>query len=298
MKYGFLSDVSEVDFTLPNPPNFIKNLNPKKKDIAPLKFYIGASTWSDKDFKGHFYPEKTPQKNFLVEYAKQFNTVEVNSTRYGTPKESTLNKWKNSVPDYFRFSFKMPQIISIRKNLLAQDVLSRLDEFIVSLSSMEKKVGTTFILLQNNFGPERLIELDKFLGYLPKEQSFAVEIRNPIFNYSLELCEVLNKHNIANVITDTAGRRDVVHTSVSNKTAYVRFVGNGIQNSDNHRIDLWIEQIKKWVSCGVTQFYFLFHQPNENRSLSGYSVQHMTKKINQNFPTNMINVPKPFKGLH
>ena len=221
MKYGFLSNVSEVNFSLPPSPNFIKSINQKVKNSS-LNFYIGSSTWSDKDFKGHFYPQKTPQKNFLLEYAKQFNTVEVNSTRYGTPKTSTLDKWKNSVPDNFRFCFKMPQIVSVRKNLLAKDVLSKLDDFIVCMDEMGEKSGTTFILLQNNFGPERLKELDKFLGYLPHEQSFAVEIRNPMFNQSIELCEILNQHNVANVITDTAGKREVVHTSISNKTAFIR----------------------------------------------------------------------------
>jgi uncharacterized protein YecE (DUF72 family) len=295
MKYGFLSSVSDVDFSLPSSPNFIRSINQKAKNTS-LHFYIGSSTWSDKDFKGHFYPQKTPQKNFLIEYAKQFNTVEVNSTRYGTPKTSTIEKWKNSVPDNFRFSFKMPQIVSVRKNLLAKDVLLKLDDFIVCMDNMGKKSGTTFILLQNNFGPERLSELDKFLGYLPREQSFAVEIRNPIFNQSIELCQILNHHNIANVITDTAGKREVVHTSVSNDTAFIRFVGNGIQETDYHRINLWIEQIKEWISCGVTNFYCLHHQPNQNRRLSGYSAQYMIQKINEEFPNYPVYSPKLFKG--
>ena len=287
MKYGFLSDVSKVDFSLPSPPDFIKTVNSEQKSTK-LKFHIGSSTWSDKDFKGHFYPEKTPQRNFLSEYAKLFNTVEVNSTRYGTPKFATLDKWKSSVPDNFRFSFKMPQIVSVRKNLLSLDVLSKLDDFIVAMDTMGKKAGTTFILLQNNFDCQRLGELDRFLAYLPREQSFAVEIRNPIFNQSSELCKVLNEHDVANVITDTAGQRDVVHTAISNETAYIRFVGNGIQDSDNHRIDLWIQQIKKWVLYGVTNFYCLHHQPSENRRLSGYSAQYMINKLKESFPNQTI----------
>ena len=295
MKYGFLSDITGVDFSLPSSPNFIKNLNPKEY-TNELQFYIGSSTWSDKDFKGHFYPQKTSQKNFLLEYGKQFNTVEVNSTRYGNPKPSTLDRWKNSVPDNFKFSFKMPQIISVRKDLLGKDVLARLEEFIISMDTMGQKAGTTFILLQNNFGPERLKELEKFLSYLPIEQSFAVEIRNPVFNQSLELCEILNQYNIANVITDTAGKRDVLHTSVSNDTAYIRFAGNGLTKSDHNRIDLWIQQMKYWISCGVTTFYCLHHQPNENRRLSGYSAKYMIEKINHEFPYHKIKTPTTFNS--
>ena len=295
MKYGFLSNVSNIDFSLPPSPDFIKTIINKKKS-EPLNFYIGSSTWSDKDFKGHFYPEKTSQKKFLLEYGKQFNTVEVNSTRYGNPKPSTLDKWKNSVPDHFKFSFKMPQIISVRKNLLGKDVLSRLEEFIISMDTMGKKAGTTFILLQNNFEPKRLKELEKFLSYLPIEQNFAIEIRNPRFNQSLELCELLNQYNIASVITDTAGKREVVHTSVSNSTAFIRFVGNGITESDHKRIDLWIQQITNWISYGVNTFYCLHHQPNENRRLSGYSAKYMIEKINKKFPNQKINIPKIFSS--
>ena len=68
MKYGFLSNVSEVNFSLPPSPNFIKSINQKVKNSS-LNFYIGSSTWSDKDFKGHFYPQKTPQKNLLLDLA-------------------------------------------------------------------------------------------------------------------------------------------------------------------------------------------------------------------------------------
>tara|TARA_Y100001934_G_scaffold283723_1_gene406019 strand:+ start:5026 stop:5916 length:891 start_codon:yes stop_codon:yes gene_type:complete len=293
--YGYLTDVKDVDFSLPSPPEFVKQINLKKSlKNNVLQFYIGSSTWSDKDFKGHFYPPKTTQKDFLKEYSKQFKTVEVNSTRYGNPKPSTLDTWKNSVPDDFKFSFKMPQIISVRKNLLADDVLFRLNEFVISMDSMGKKAGTTFILLQNNFGLERLEELNKFLSYLPHEQSFAVEIRNPFFNQSLEICQVLNQNNVANVITDTAGKRDVVHTSVSNQTAFIRFVGNGSPDTDLPRIDSWIKQIKNWIEHGVTTFYCLHHQPHENRRLSGYSAKYMIEQLNKAFPRNKIHIPNTF----
>lgn len=294
MKYGFLSNVSDIDFSLPPPPSFIKTIIKKKNE--PPNFYIGSSTWSDKDFKGHFYPEKTSQKKFLLEYGKQFNTVEVNSTRYGNPKPATLDRWKNSVPDHFKFSFKMPQIISLRKNLLGKDVLSRLEEFVISMDTMGEKAGTTFILLQNNFGPKRLKELEKFLSYLPVEQNFAIEIRNPVFNQSLELCELLNHYNIANVITDTAGKREVVHTSVSNETAFIRFVGNGLIETDHERINMWIQQITNWISFGVSTFYCLHHQPSENRRLSGYSAKYMIEKINEKFPNQKIKTPEIFSS--
>ena len=258
MKYGYLSDVSNVDFSLPESPDFQKDLLSLPKS-EKLNFFVGSSVWADKDFKGHFYPEKTPQKNFLLEYGKQFNTVEVNATRYGTPKESTLETWKNSVPDSFRFSFKMPQIISVRKNLLEADVLNRLEEFVLAMDKMGEKAGTTFILLQNNFSNERLEELNRFLSYLPHEQQFAVEIRNSNFNKSIELNQILNQNNVANVITDTAGEREGF---LQNAAAYNRIA-----------IKLKTHNQKKSVmgEC-QEQFYNeeMMNKMDENKQLLGF----------------------------
>ncbi len=290
MKYGYLEDVSNVDFQLPNAPDFQEQLFPSEKG-KNLEFYIGSSVWADADFKGHFYPSKTPQKNFLAEYSKQFKSVEVNATRYGTPKASTLETWKNAVPDDFRFSFKMPQIISVRKNLLEKDVLERLEEFVLAMDKMGKKAGTTFVLLQNTFNKERLPELEKFISYLPQEQSFAFEIRNSGFNQSMELGQLYNAYNIANVITDTAGERDVVQKMTTNNTAYIRFVGNGLLDSDYQRIDAWVKEIENWISKGITKFYFLHHQPNQNRRFAGYAAKYMIDQINSKIPSGNIHSP-------
>lgn len=283
MKYGYLDDVTGVNFELPKSPTF-QNKYLSNTPCEKPNFYIGSSVWADKDFKGNFYPPKTPQKDFLKAYATQFNSVEVNATRYGTPRQTTLNTWRNAVPDTFRFSFKMPQIISVRKNLLDKDVLNRLEEFLLAMNTMGEKAGTTFILLQNSFNAERLNELDTFLSYLPKEQTFAVEIRNPIFNQSEILGDVLSKHNVANVCTDTAGERSVVQTMVTNNTAYVRFVGNNLAKTDYNRMDDWVEKFKQLANQGVNNFYCLHHQPNTNRAKSGFAANYMIEKLQKVFP--------------
>lgn len=280
MKYGFLDDVSQVNFNLPNDSQHM--VLPGKNESSP-KFHIGCSVWSDKDYVGNFFPEKTPQKNFLKEYAKQFNTVEVNATRYGVPAPKTMETWKNAVGDDFKLSFKVPQIISQRKELLSKDVLDRLDQYILAIDKMDSTAGTSFMLMQNNFSIERIQELEKFLQHLPTEQEYALEIRNPEFNSSKELFELLNQYNIANVITDTAGRRDIIHQMNSNKTAYIRFVGNGLVATDYQRIDAWIDKLNDWTNQGIENVYFLIHQPNQKRHFSALLVKYMIDQLNKKF---------------
>jgi uncharacterized protein YecE (DUF72 family) len=45
-----------------------------------MKFLVGTSGYSYKEWKGHFYPEKLPGKKMLEFYAQHFPTVEINST--------------------------------------------------------------------------------------------------------------------------------------------------------------------------------------------------------------------------
>ncbi len=290
MKYGFLSDVNDVDFNLPESSSFNKDFIKINKK-ADLEIHIGCSVWADKDYVGKFYPEKTPQKNFLKEYAKQFSTVEVNATRYGTPPPKTMNTWKEAVGEDFKLSFKVPQIISQRKELLSKDVLDRLDQYILAIDAMGQKAGTSFMLMQNNFSLSRLAELEKFIQHLPREQDYALEIRNPELNKTQELGALLNQYNIAHVITDTAGRRDVVHQMTTNNTAYIRFVGNGLVETDYRRIDAWILRLGEWIDQGLSKIYFMIHQPDQLRSFSAILVKYTIEQINKKHPKLNLKLP-------
>ena len=50
----------------------------------------------------------------LIEYAKQFNGIEFNGTRYGV-KLKVAQNWKEKVGPDFKFSLKLPQFITHRK---------------------------------------------------------------------------------------------------------------------------------------------------------------------------------------
>ena len=73
--------------------------------------------WSYNFWAGNFYPEGLKAEEFLTEYAKHFKTVEVDSTFYRTPYESTVVKWKKQTPDDFIFSLKFPKVITHEKML-------------------------------------------------------------------------------------------------------------------------------------------------------------------------------------
>ena len=65
----------------------------------------GRGTWN-----GVFYPARRPRGfDELAYYAEHFDTVEVNSTFYGEPKESVTRAWVDRTPPGFEFSIKLYQ---------------------------------------------------------------------------------------------------------------------------------------------------------------------------------------------
>jgi uncharacterized protein YecE (DUF72 family) len=77
-----------------------------------MRFFVGTSGFSYKEWKGSFYPEKLPQKEMLGYYAARLSAVEINNTFYRMPKSSVIESWAAQVPDGFRFVLKASQRIT------------------------------------------------------------------------------------------------------------------------------------------------------------------------------------------
>ena len=69
--------------------------------------YVGASGFSYPGWKRGFYPPGTPPRDFLRFYAERLRSVELNSTFYNLPSESTVASWVEATPSAFRFAVKM-----------------------------------------------------------------------------------------------------------------------------------------------------------------------------------------------
>ena len=112
MDFGKLQNIEQVDFTLPadhpdTQPLLIRNKQDEKPDV-----YIGLPVWVNKAWVGNIYPATMREKDSLLWYARQFNTIELNSTHYHIPGDTTIERWRNSVPRGFKFCPKFPQLIS------------------------------------------------------------------------------------------------------------------------------------------------------------------------------------------
>ncbi len=265
MKFGKLSDISLVDFNLPPDDHHNEALlsSLPSLDQKPT-LYIGCTGWSMKEWNGKVYPKGTKPKDYLQYYAKQFNTIELNTTHYRIPNMDTISKWYDeSTPD-FHFCPKIPQSISHSRELGYKTGLIK--TFCESIQGLREKRGHSFMQLPPYFSPDQLPLLKIFLEDFPSHIPLAIEFRHETWFNNPEtfenLSSLLKSFQVPMLITDVAGRRDVLHQRLTSDTAVIRFVGNDLVPSDYRRIDDWIIRMKSWFEKGLKQIYFFTHEPD------------------------------------
>ena len=267
MDFGKLKDISKVDFDLP--PDAVRNtpVLTTTSNSGKARVFIGSARWAEKSLLGKIYPPGTPQKDYLNHYSRQFNTVEMNTTHYRIPTQEMVGQWVDKVPPNFRFCPKIPQSISHSQDFGKSQNATQL--FQEALYAFGKHLGIPFMQLPPTFSPQR--DGKKLFTYLenwPHDLPLAIEFRHPAWfsdpKITKRAFDLLQEYGLSTVITDTAGRRDVVHMQVTYPIQAVRFVGNSLHPTDYSRLDAWIERIGHWLEDGLQELYFFVHQPEEH----------------------------------
>lgn len=295
MEFGKVADelVKQVDFTLP-PDGAQTALTLKGKKNADPRFYIGCAKWGRKEWVGMIYPPKTKEANFLDEYAKHFNSIEMNAIFYSMPKQDQVMKWKEKAAgnagNGFVFCPKFPQIISHLKRL--KNAEEATDQYISGISEFGELLGPCFLQMGDNFGPNNMKVLESYLKSLPEDFKVFVELRHPEWfadpAIRMDLFKMLADLNKGAVITDASGRRDCLHMELTIPEIFIRFVGNGQGHGDSDfkRIDEWVVRIKSWLDRGLEKVYFFLHQHDERDTpvLANYTIKEFNKHLDSAVP--------------
>ncbi len=283
MQFGKVEYPEQVDFTLPDDHTGTAKIL-KKTTNSKLSVFVGCAKWNKQDLKG-FYPRGT--KDELEYYSRQFNSIELNATFYRIFPEDQFKKWYDKTPEGFKFFPKLVQNISHLKRL-NDDVQPYVDQYLFNIIHLKEKLGTIFLQLHGNFAPKNFDRVIRFIEKWPSEMRLAVEFRHTDwFNdkaIASELYNLLEENNIANIITDTAGRRDLLHMRLTNDEAFIRYVGAN-HPTDYSRLDDWVERLHTWKNLGVNHIHFFVHQNIERESplLSAYLI----KKLNKHLGTSL-----------
>jgi uncharacterized protein YecE (DUF72 family) len=196
--------------------------------------HIGTSGWSYDDWKGPFYPDGTPARNYLGCYAETFKVVEVDSTYYRTPTRRMVRGWAERTPEHFRFALKVPGEITHKKVLHQAD--GEMDEFLAALEPLGDK--RLCVLLQFGYFNRKMFSsaapfferLDAFLGKYARRVPLACEIRNKNW-LTRDYFDLLRRHNVAATLVEHAWLPPInqvveQHDVITGPFSYVRLIGD------------------------------------------------------------------------
>jgi uncharacterized protein YecE (DUF72 family) len=262
MEFGKLDDIRGVDWSIP--PNDPSNLE-RFKSEAPLKIHVGSPAWGQKSWIGKIYPPKTQADEFLHYYSRNFNCIELNTAHYRIPSEEITYGWLKQVPPEFKFCPKVHKDISHSSFGMFDKAL--LGDYLRFMENLRDHVGPAFIQFHENFKYQDKIALFKFLEQWPNEFELTIELRHadwfPEHKILPALGEYLHKRGMGLVITDVAGRRDVLHTSLTSSWTMLRLIGNDLDVSDEMRLQNWSERLAQWQQQGLKDIYLFLHQPDD-----------------------------------
>lgn len=287
MKFGKVEQPHLIDFTMP-PDHLDTATILTKRSNKDFNISVGCAKWNRQDLK-NFYPRGT--KDELVYYASQFNSIELNATFYRIFPAEQYQKWYDKTPNSFKFFPKIANDISHLRRL-NEKVYPFVDRYLEVTSNLKEKLGTIFLQMHGNFGPKNWDRVVRFVEYWPKEFPLAIEFRHTDwFNdekVAQELYHLLEENNIANILVDTAGRRDIMHMRLTNNEAFIRYVGAN-HETDYTRLDDWVERLGVWKKNGLSKIHFFVHQNMELASplLSAHFIAELNKKLGCN-----LKIPK------
>jgi uncharacterized protein YecE (DUF72 family) len=214
---------------------------------------VGMSGFSYPEWIGDVYPQGTKRDGMLAEYAKVFPTVEINMTFRRQPQETTIVKWRDAVPDTFRFTMKAHQRITHWKKLVdvGDDVrflLERAQGLGVRLGPLLFQVPPTLVF-DNGV-------LDGFCASLPPGPTYAFEPRHETFA-AREADDTLRRHGVARCLNDDLF--DPTTYRVTGPFAYFRF-HRDVYTPDE--LDLRASLLTDIADGGVDVYAFFQHEDN------------------------------------
>lgn len=288
MDFGRISDISNVDFSLPVSDHFFF----RRQKGDGIQVLLGAPGWSVPKWKGLYYPKRCQSSEFATFYSRQFATVEFNTTFYQIPKPDMIARWCDMTEPDFVFCPKMFADISQSGSLAMGNAV--LPDFLERMTLFDAKLGMLYMQLPKSFSIAKEEALIKFASNWQMGMPLSIELRNETWfqpGNGDYLAECMAEAGISWMITDVAGRRDVSHSYITAPFMGIRFVGT-VDSIDFARIDAWIERLLIWQDAGVEVVYVFVHTPGTDlpHSLCEYFARQWEKRTG-----NKLKYPQPLQ---
>lgn len=245
-------------------------------------FYLGCQGWAYAPWRGNFFTQAARREEFLPQYASVFHAAEGNTTFYALPLAETVARWAEEAPEHFRFCFKFSKEISHERQLIGAEAETR--RFFERLAPLADRCGPFFLQVHERFGANRMEVLRTYLSGLPREFSYAVEVRHADFfdgaakeaaldamlgelgmdrvNFDTRVLFASVAKDAATLEAQRRKPRVQVRSTAIGARPFVRFVGDIDIAKNEAAIGEWAAVCARWIAEGRTPYFFV-HHPDE-----------------------------------
>jgi len=236
------------------------------------KIFIGTSGFAYPHWRGIFYPENLPGKDWFLYYVKHFDTVELNVSFYRLPRKEAFASWRKKAGNNFVFAIKGWRMISHIKKL--KNCQEEIKKFFEAANGLKSKMlnlkSKNYSIILWQLPPSLKLDsfrLANFLAMLPGNWRYAFEFRHPSWG-SEKTWEILRKHKAAVVFQDFPGWP--VFEEITADFVYLRFHGKESLYSSCYtekELKDWAKKIKNWQKQGLDVYVYF------NNDALGYAIE-------------------------
>jgi uncharacterized protein YecE (DUF72 family) len=264
--------------------------------------WIGISGYDYKPWRGKFYPEKLPAREWLRYASRAFESIELNGTFYSLKSPAVFERWLEESPGGdFVFAVKGGRFITHNKKLKGAE--SAVANFFASgVLALGTKTGPFLWQLPATYGfdPARV---EPFLRLLPRDSTegealarghddrlrrgalvaaaarvryrHAFEVRHPSY-FTPEFYDLLRAYGVGFVPADTAGRYPYAEELTAD-FVYVRLHGSQelyVSGYTDEELAAWAARVRAWKAAGRDVYVYFdndakVHAPHDAMRLAG-----------------------------
>ena len=242
------------------------------------RLYIGTSGWSYTSWRGVFYPPKLAQAGWLLHYAENFDTAEINYSFYHLPRAQTYENWYSKAPRGFVFAVKASRFITHIKRL--EGVKESWSTFLEGAVILKEKLGPILLQFPPSFHatPENLDRLSDFLRYATRRPHLriALEFRH-VSCFAAPTIEILKRHQVAMVIPHST-RLSTPEAIATAPFMYFRFHGPEAMFRSSYpdwQLGQWSRPIRNFLNGGADVYVYFNNDFGGNAVMNARTLRAM-----------------------
>ncbi|WP_460141993.1 DUF72 domain-containing protein [Pseudomonas sp. S2_E01] len=159
------------------------------------RIYVGCAGWSiGRDFADGFSGEGT----HLQRYAGRLTGVEISSSFYRPHRRATYERWAQSVPEDFRFSVKMPKVITHQLRLAGCE--TELETFLDQCAGLGDRLGCLLVQLPPSLAYDEAVAQRFFMAL--REQCVTPVVLEPRHESWCSAQPLLISHQVSQAAVD------------------------------------------------------------------------------------------------